>query len=312
MNYFFEKVFEKNSKKNFTKNLEINLKILIFTSRKINYKKQQLKTNKIMANLEVGNESEMNIVYKYRSSNGIVEYKIIKGQFGIDDTLHLQDTTCTHCAPKCEIVVVRIGDRYHYLRPLNKSAEEYYYFHTDECFWATKKEAYIEHLHIEIDSFRQTIVDNQKTITKASEKLVGLEEKEVNYLTSFTTKVGMLCYAKDAGYCRIIGTISFEDGSTGFLTDSNYDYGDRIILVKGKDDRIITENGLEVFLSKTDYDNLKTNNLIKKLINEIEKCNENVNRSLEIINAFKYIIDNKDTLILEQIIEMVNNTHSKK
>jgi hypothetical protein len=259
-----------------------------------------------MTNLEVGNETEMNIVYKYRSSHGIAKYKIIKGQFGIDDTLHLQDTTCKHYGTNCEIEVVRIGDRYIYSKPLNKSAEEYYYFHTGECFWATKKEAYIEHIHISINSLRENIVDCQKRITEASEKLVSLEEKEVNYLTSFKAKVGMLCYAKDAGYCYIIGTISFEDGSKGFLTDSNYDYGDRIILVNGKDDRIITENGLAVFLSKTDYDNLNTNNLIKKHINEITKYNEDVNRSLEIINAFNHIIDNKDTLTLEQMIEMNN------
>ncbi|MBO7241537.1 MAG: hypothetical protein J6U90_03715 [Methanobrevibacter sp.] len=67
-----------------------------------------------------------------------------------------------------------------------------------------------------------------------------------------------------------------------------------------------------VFLSKTDYDNFKTNNLIKKLKNEIEKCNENTNRSLDIISAFNYIINFKDALTLEQIIEMEKNTYSKK
>ena len=257
-------------------------------------------------------------VYKYRTCHGLVEYKILNGQFGIDDTLHLQDTSCKHYGPNCEIEVVKIGDRYQYSKPLNESAKEYYYFHTKEHFWATAKDAYIEHLHISIDSSHQNIFGNEKAIANAREKLVGLEKKDVNYLTSFMTKVGMKCYVEHTDTCRIIGTISFEDGSTGFLTDSNYyddgdGYdGDRILLVNGKNDRIITENGLAVFLSKTDYDNLKTNNLIKKLTKEIETYNKNANISLERINAINHIIAIKDSLTLEQIIEMENNMYSKK
>lgn len=257
-------------------------------------------------------------VYKYRTCHGLVEYKILNGQFGIDDTLHLQDTSCKHYGPNCEIEVVRNGDCYQYSKPLNESAEEYYYFHTKECFWATKKDAYIEHLYIRIDSSRENIDKNEKAITNTNERLAGLEIKDVNYLRTFMTKVGMKCYVENTDTCRIIGSISFEDGSTGFLTDSTYyddgdGYdGDRIILVNGKNDRIITENGLAVFLSKTDYDNLKTNNLIKKLTKNIETYNENTNRSLEYINAFNHIIAIKDTLTLEQIIEMENNIYSKK
>ena len=257
-------------------------------------------------------------VYKYRTCHGLVEYKILNGQFGIDDTLHLQDTSCNHHGPNCEIEVVRNGDCYQYSKSLNESAEEYYYFHTKECFWATKKDAYIEYLHISIDSSRKNIVENEKAIANANEKLVGLERKDFHYLTSFMTKVGMKCYVEHTDICRIIGTISFEDGSTGFLTDSTYyddgdGYeGDRIILVNGKNDRIITENGLAVFLSKTDYDNLRTNNFIEHLTKDITMCKENANRSLERINAINHIIAIKDTLTLEQIIEMENNIYSKK
>ena len=257
-------------------------------------------------------------VYKYRTCHGLVEYKILKGQFGIDDTLHLQDTSCKHSGSKCEIEVIKNGDCYQYSKPLNKSAEEYYFFHTKEYFWATKKDAYIEHLHISIDSKRKNIVENERAIAKANENLVGLERKDVNYLKTFMTKVGMKCYVEHTDTCRIIGSISFEDGSTGFLTDSTYyndgdGYdGDRIILVNGKNDSIITENGLAVFLSRTDYNNLKTNNLIKKLTKEIETYNENANRSLDLINAINQIIAIKDTLTLEQIIEMENNIYSKK
>ncbi len=257
-------------------------------------------------------------VYKYRTCHGLVEYKIIKGQFGIDDTLHLQDTSCQHYGPNCEIEVVRNGDCYQYSKPLNESAEKYYYFHTKECFWATKKDAYIEHLHISIDSKHEIIVINERAIANANEKLVGLERKDVNYLKTFMTKVGMKCYVEDTDTCRIIGTISFEDGSTGFLTDSTYDDdgdgygGDRIILVNGKNDKIITENGLAVFLSKTDYDNFRTNNFIENLTKDITKCKENANRSLECINTFNHIIAIKDTLTLEQIIEMENNVYLKK
>ena len=43
----------------------------------------------------------MNTVYKYRPAKRIAEYKILMGEFGVDDTLHLQDTTCMHSDPKC-------------------------------------------------------------------------------------------------------------------------------------------------------------------------------------------------------------------
>lgn len=259
-------------------------------------------------------------VYKYRTLVGLVEYKVIEGEFGVDSTLHLQDTSCTHSGPKCEIEVIKNGDCYQYSKPLNSSAEEYYYFHSkEEAFWATKKEAYIEHLHISIDSIRNTINYYEKEIEKANEKLSGLEIKEVNYLTSFMAKVGMKCYVEHTDTCRIIGTILFEDGSNGFLTDSNYYYddgdgydGDRIILVNGKNDRLVTENGLSIFLTKADYENLKTNNLIKKLKKEIERYNNNTNNAVERLNAINHIIAIKDTLTLEQLMEMEEKAYSKK
>ena len=258
-------------------------------------------------------------VYKYRTLHGLVEYKILNGQFGIDDTLHLQDTSCKHSGPNCEIEVVKSesGDCYQFSKSLNQSAKDYEYFHTLEKYWATKKDAYIEHLHNSIDSCRQNIDRDEKDIANANEKLVSLERKEVNYLPSFMAKAGMKCYIEHTDTCRIIGTISFEDGSTGFLTDSNYyndddGYdGDRIILINGKNDRIITENGLAVFLSKTDYDNLKTNNFIKQLTNDITICKKNAKRRMERINAINHIITIKDTLTLEQIMEMESNAYLK-
>ena len=257
-------------------------------------------------------------VYKYRTLVGLVEYKVLNGEFGVDSTLHLQDTSCTHSGPKCEIEVIKNGDCYQYSKPLNSSAEKYYYYHSKEAFWATKKEAYIEHLHISIDSIRNTIEDNEKEIAKTNEKLSGLERKEVNYLTSFMAKVGMKCYVEHTDSCRIIGTILFEDGSTGFLTDSNYyddgdGYdGDRIILVNGKNDRLVTENGLSIFLTKVDYENLKSNHLIAKLTKDIERYNNNTNNAVERLNAINHIIAIKDTLTLEQIIEMEEKAYSKK
>ena len=44
-------------------------------------------------------------VYKYRTLHGIIEYKIINGVFGIDSTLHLQDTSAN--IPNCEIEAVK-------------------------------------------------------------------------------------------------------------------------------------------------------------------------------------------------------------
>ena len=68
----------------------------------------------------------MGTVYKYRQLWGIAEYNIIEGEFG-DNTLHLQDTTCEHYGPKCEIEGVKCddGDCYQFSKPLNSSAEEY-------------------------------------------------------------------------------------------------------------------------------------------------------------------------------------------
>ena len=214
----------------------------------------------------------MGTVYKYRQLWGIAEYEIIEGEFG-DNTLHLRDTSCTHPGPKCEIEVVKCddGDCYQFSKPLNSSAEEYDYAHKVEKFWATKREAYIDAIRMKIESCQKYIADDERRLTETQEKLANIGGGDVHYLTAATAKLGANCYVQNNGSCRIIGIISFEDGTTGYLTDSNYisdwadQEGDRIILIEGRYGNIVSENGDTVFLSKTDSINDKINNKIANL-----------------------------------------------
>ena len=256
------------------------------------------------------------IVYKYRQCFGIIEYELLNGEFGVDSTLHLRDTSCTHSGPKCEIEVVKCddGDCYQFSKALNSSAMEYDYYHKAEKFWATKEDAYVEGLQIIADGYRDNIVDAEKRIVKNNEALKGLQEKEVNYFNTALAKLSSYCYVEDEGRCRIIGTINFADGTTGYLTDSNYGEdrwdsyeGDRIIL-KEKDNcgRLITERGDDVYLSADDYQNLKTNNNIKKLTEEVERYEKAIGGWIMRIERINDIISKGRRLNIDLMMEMFN------
>lgn len=254
----------------------------------------------------------MKEIYKYRRCHGMATYNIISGVFGVDSTLHLRDTSCNHPGPNCEIEVKICddGNCYEFSKPLNRTAEEHVYFHKLEKFWATKEEAYIEVLQLYVKSNIMSIADNLKKMEKDEAKLAGMKEKEVRYFTSDMAKMGATCYLEDDGTTRIIGTILFEDGTAGYLTDNNYvddDWdsygGDRIILIE-KENCIETERGDVVFVSSTDFDNLKENkdiDRIKKSINIYKKSIESSERENILFNS---IIDRKDSLTYEQMVEM--------
>ena len=159
----------------------------------------------------------MNAVYKYRTVHGIVEYEILKGEFGVDDTLHLRDTSCNHYGPKCEIEVVKSesGDCYQFSKALNANAEEYIYCHQVEKFWATKEEAYVEGMEMAVESYYHSIAENEKRIGEAEEKVAGMKKVKIQYFTSEMVKSEKLCYIEDEGTCRIIATILFNDGRIG-------------------------------------------------------------------------------------------------
>jgi tetrahydromethanopterin S-methyltransferase subunit B len=116
-----------------------------------------------------------------------------------------------------------------------------------------------------------------------------------------------------AGSCRIIGIISFENGTTGYLTDSNYtsDYvdveGDRIILVEGKNGNIVSEYGDLVFLSKTDNDNNENNDKIAKLNKIVENYQKGIERSTERLNILREAFDKRDTLTIDELIAIANS-----
>ena len=253
-------------------------------------------------------------VYKYRTCRGLVEYKILNGEFGIDSTLHLQDTTCRHYGSKCEIEVVKCDDDncYQFSKSLNKSAKDYEYFHTLEKYWATQEDAYAELLMSSINTYQDRIEELKTRISDAESKLKGMEVKEVNYL--MPDSVTNTCYIDDIGVCEIIGTIRFKDGLEGYLTNSNYtafdydgDYieGDRIILVENKNNgRMETEQGETVFLTEIDCDNYKFNNEIKNTIKIIVDSNKAISTYRERIEKCKNIIDNKDSLDIDQMREM--------
>ena len=257
----------------------------------------------------------MNTVYKYRTVHGIVKYDILKGEFGVDDTLHLRDTSCQHYGPKCEIEVVKSesGDCYQFSKALNANAEEYIYFHQVEKFWATKKDAYVEGMERAVESYYRSIADNEQKIVEAEEKLAGMKKVKIQYFTSEMVKSENLCYVEDEGTCRIIGTILFDDGRIGHLTDSNYSEGydgyegDRIILIENKaTGRIMTENGESVYVSEQDYNNIKAN----KLIETLNKCIENNRKGIESytlsIERLNTIIGQKDTLTIDQMKDKRN------
>ena len=257
----------------------------------------------------------MNTVYKYRTVHGIVKYEILKGEFGVDNTLHLRDTSCQHYGDKCEIEVVKSesGDCYQFSKALNANAEEYIYFHKLEKFWATKEEAYVEGMERAIESYYHSIAENEKRIVEAEDKLAGMKKVKIQYFTSEMVKSEKHCYVENEGTCRIIGTILFDDGRIGHLTDSNYSEGydgyegDRIILIENKaTGRFMTENGEPVYASKQDYDGIKAN----KLIETLNKCIENNRKGIEsytlIIERLNTIIGQKDILTIEQMRDMRN------
>lgn len=257
------------------------------------------------------------IVYKYRQCFGIVEYEVLNGEFGVDSTLHLRDTSCTHYGPKCEIEVVECddGDCYQFSKALNSSAEEYDYYHKAEKFWATKEDAFVEGLHLIADAYRDNIADAEKRIAKNNEVLKILQEKEVNYFNTALAKLDSYCYIENEGRCRIIGTINFTDGTTGYLTDSNYGEedrwdsygGDRIILIeKENSGRIITERGDAVYLSEDDHKNHKTNNNIKKLTEEVERYEKAIGGWIVKVERINNIISKRKHLTIDLMMEMYN------
>jgi uncharacterized coiled-coil protein SlyX len=258
----------------------------------------------------------METVYKYRQLWGIAEYNIIEGEFG-DSTLHLQDTTCDHYGPKCEIEVMKCddGDCYQFSKPLNSSAENYSYFHKVEKFWATKEEAYIDAIRVNIKNCKQYIAGDERRLSETQEKLAGISGGDVHYLTASTAKLGINCFVDHEGSCRIIGTINFDDGTTGYLTDNNYGEdrwdsyeGDRIIL-KEKDNtgRIITERGDVVYLSKVDFDNNENNDTIAKLNKIVNSYQKGIERSTARLNILQDAFNKRDTLTIDELIAIANS-----
>lgn len=257
----------------------------------------------------------MNAVYKYRTVHGIVKYEILNGEFGVDNTLHLRDTSCQHYGPKCEIEVVKCesGDCYQFSKALNANAEEYIYFHQVEKFWATKEEAYVEGMERAVESYYRSIAENEQKIVEAEEKLAGMKKMKVQYFTSEMVKSENLCYVENEGTCRIIGTIMFDDGRIGHLTDSNYTEGydgyegDRIILIENKaTGRIMTENNEFVFASKQEYDNIKSNEKLGRLKKSIETYHEIIKSYTLNIERLNTIIGQKDTLTIDQMRDIRN------
>jgi hypothetical protein len=253
---------------------------------------------------------KLRYVYKYRSSNGIAKYEILNGVFGVDDTLHLRDTTCEHYGDNCEIEVVKseLGDYYQFSKALNANAEQYIYFHQLEKFWATKEEAYVEGMERDIESCYQSLADIEKRIVVDEEKLAGMKKEKVQYFTSEMVKSDNLCYVENEGFCCIIGTILFDDGKIGYLTDSNYtggyddNEGDRIILIEDKStDRIMTENGESVYVSEQDYKNNKHNKAMETFTKTIENKRKNIENYTLKIERLNTIIGQKDILTIDEM-----------
>lgn len=255
----------------------------------------------------------MKEIYKYRSLDSLVKYEVLSGEFGVDSTLHLRDTSCKHYGDKCEIEVVLCedGKSYQFSKSLNDSAKKYEYFHTMEKFWDNEKDAFVEALEISIDSYRKSIEDHKKDQAKAMEKRKALKKSDVRYLTPELAENTEIAYLEEEGVIRIIGTILFKDGTKGYLTDSNYysgyddGDGDRIILIE-KNGKIITENSDVVYLTGDDCTNHKNNNEIDRLDKIIEINKKNIGNAIRRIEHYHSIIKQRDILTYEQMVEMLN------
>ena len=258
------------------------------------------------------------VVYKYRSLESLVEYEVLSGEFGVDSTLHLRDTSCKHYGDNCEIEVVMCedGKSYQFSKSLNDSAKRYEFFHTMEKFWDNEKDAFVEGLEISIDSSRKSIEDYEKELAKAMEKRNTLKKSDVRYLTPELVETTETAYLEEEGVIRIIGTVLFKDGTKGYLTDSNYYSsgfddagGDRIILLDDNKNngKIITENGDVVYLTKDDYTNHKNNNEIDRLDKIIEINKKNIGNAIRRIEHYHSIIEQSDILTVEAMVAMRGN-----
>lgn len=258
------------------------------------------------------------VVYKYRSLDGLVKYEVLEGEFGLDSTLHLRDTSCKHYGANCEIEVVMCenGKCYQYSKALNDSAKRYEYFHTMEKFWDNEKDAYVEALEISIESKRDSIELYEKELANAQNKRNTLTKNKVNYLTAELAETAETAYLAEEGVISIIGSIQFKNGSKGYLTNNNYytgyddGDGDRIILIE-KDGKIITENGDVVFLTGADYKNHKDNQEIIRLDNIIEINKKNIGNAIGKIELYHSIIEKKDVLTIEEMMAEINGIAKK-
>ena len=140
----------------------------------------------------------------------------------------------------------------------------------------------------------------------------GLTQKGVHYLRAFQVKIGEKYYVADTGMCKVIGSISFEDGSKGYLTNENYcsssrfeEDGDRIILIENGD-KIVTENGDSVFLTTDDWTNLQINEKIDRLNYTVENIKRNIATAIRRIEHYHSLIDQRDILTFEAMNEMRN------
>lgn len=251
------------------------------------------------------------VVYKYRTLEGIIKYEVLEGDFGVDSTLHLRDTSCTHYGNNCEIEVVLCedGKSYQFSKALNDNAKRYEHFHTIEKFWDNEKDAFVEGLEISIDSSRKSIEDYEKELANAQDKRKALKKNNVRYLTTKLVETTETAYLEEEGVIRIIGTILFKDGTKGYLTDSNYysgyddGDGDRIILIE-KNGKIITENGDVVYLTGDDYTNHKNNKEIDRLDKIIEMLKKNIGNAEGRIEHYRSIINQRDILTVEAMTKM--------
>ena len=164
------------------------------------------------------------------------------------------------------------------------------------------------------ENCQKYIADDERRLADVQERLAGIGGGDVHYLTAATAKLGVNCFVDHEGSCRIIGIISFEDGTTGYLTDSNYasdwadEEGDRIILVEHKNGcKIVSENGDDVFLSKSDSTNNENNNKIANLNKMAENYQRGIERSTARLNNLQDAFSKRDTLTLDELTAIANS-----
>ena len=239
-------------------------------------------------------------LYKYRTLNGLAEYRQIKGNL-------YEDTTCQGHT-NCRITIKR-GDGYFDVNGLeNDSAKEYDYFHNfvegDSHLYADKKSPYIEVYSCRIENNEKKIKDNEAKIKEYEEKLrnTSLMKSTPQTISSIDYDADIILLHKKnkiISSAKVIEKVFNKNGLAYLNTNCEHKvsdtddkkYLDVVLLYTDFEysDYEYTEVKEQFFgfLSKEDMDVYLHNEIYYDLISSIETCKKENENSRERIKVYK-------------------------